>query len=78
MKITIESTDQIVDLVTPQGDVPARLWIGQTESGIVVQCLVTQIAAPCDADQAQFKRELKECAAPRTELPLFFPLRMVL
>lgn len=83
MRVTIESTEQIVEIVPPgeaQGAVPARVWIGKTESGIPVQVLVTRVAV--DKDQppeviAQFERELQETPAPRPDV-MAWPLRMIL
>ena len=40
MKITIESTDKIVYL----NGIPARIWEGETASGICVHCFITRIA----------------------------------
>ena len=83
MKITIESTEQIVEIVPPgeaQGAVPARVWIGETDSGIPVQILVTRVAVGKDQPPeilAQFERELIEKPAPRPEFPAW-PLRMIL
>ena len=73
MKITIESTTAI----TYVNDVPCRLWEGQTESGILVQCLITRVAVHKSQDQTQFERELAECRAPSLG-PNAFPLRMIL
>lgn len=56
MKITIESTDKIVDL---NNGVKARLWEGRTESGIPVQVLVTRIAVPQGHDTTAFETELQ-------------------
>jgi hypothetical protein len=79
MKLTLENTDLLVDVVTPDGTVPARLWTGQTESGIQVQVLVTRIAVLESDDQTAFLKELEETPYPRSaELSLAFPLRMVL
>lgn len=39
MKITIESTDKIVYL----NGIPARIWEGETASGICVHCFITRI-----------------------------------
>lgn len=82
MKLTIESTQQMVEVGT--GDVgnraryvPARVWVGTTESGIPVQVLVTRIAVANEERQGEFQRELAEQHAPRPE-PQAFPLRMVL
>lgn len=79
MKITIESTTQIIELETKdgRGRIPGRLWEGHTDSGIPVQCIVTRIAAPAAEDLTQFERELRECREPETE-PQAFSLRMIL
>lgn len=78
MKITIENTDRIVQIQTPDGRcmIPARVWEGKTESGIFVQCLVTRIAAPAGENLDQFARELTETRPPQVEN--VFPLRMIL
>lgn len=76
MKITIESTQQIVVVKTPSGSVEGRIWEGKTESGIYVQCVVTRIAAPTTENLEQFDRELRECRP--LEVLEVFPLRMVL
>lgn len=73
MRITIESTEKIVTL----NGVPARVWQGETESGIPVHCFVTRIAVEADKDCSQFERELQEHAAPRPEVTAIDP-RMVL
>jgi hypothetical protein len=73
MKITIESTTQIVEV----NGIPARIWDGETESGIKVCCLITRIAAHQDADLIQFDAELKEQCPPFREFDAF-PLRMIL
>ena len=44
MKIRIESTSKIVTLVVGGKDVPARVWQGETDGGIPVQCFITRIA----------------------------------
>jgi hypothetical protein len=73
MKITIESTSKMVTL----NGVPARIWEGRTESGILVHCYVTRIAVARDADNSEFERELKEHAPPSAEVQ-GIPLRMIL
>ena len=60
MKVTLESTTKIVEL----NGVPARIWEGQTDSGIAVHAYVTLIAVHKDDDASQFERELQECRAP--------------
>src|SRR3990172_7172962 len=60
MKITLESTSHIVNLINGGLPVPARIWEGTTESGIPVHCYITRIAAPASYDQNEFLRGLQE------------------
>lgn len=81
MKITIESTTRIVQ-VKPEGmsyiaTIACRVWEGQTESGIKVQCLIPRIAALKTDDLAEFERELQEQKAPSAEIQAF-PMRMII
>lgn len=73
MKITVSNTSKIVEL----NGVPARIWEGETDSGIPVHCYVTRIAVASDADDAQFKAELQEARAPSVEVEAI-PLRLIL
>jgi hypothetical protein len=75
MKITIESTDE---LVTINGSVPARIWEGVSEGGVAVICLVTRIAVKKEADCTEFDRELAEQREPSVEALRAFPSRLVL
>lgn len=82
MKITIENTTKIVTLVVNGEDVPARIWQGETESGIPVQCFITRIAPEIpttdpniDALTAEFERDLKRQHDPRVTVQAI-PLRM--
>ncbi len=78
MKATVESTRQIVEIQVGGGPiVRGRLWTGTTEGGVPVQMVVLRVAAPIDADQQQFKRELDETPAPVPAV-VAFPLRMLL
>lgn len=79
MKLIIENTDKIVNVVDGATDatVRGRLWVGQTESGIRVQCVVTRIAVEQNENQEQFQRELQECRPPEAG-QVAFPLRMVI
>jgi hypothetical protein len=67
MKISLESTDQVVSL----NGVPARVWYGTTEGGIDVHAFITRIAvdradpAACDI----IARELREHRAPSVVWP---------
>lgn len=78
MKITFESTDKIVDLVTANGTVPARIWEGVTESGIPCHAFITRIAVQKDLNSSQFDRELKETKPLSKELTGVYDTRMVL
>lgn len=82
MKITIESTTQVVFVNPREGDraesgLACRVWEGETESGIKVQCLITRIAASKNDNLAQFERELIEHSAPSADVRAF-PLRMII
>lgn len=79
MKITVESTSKIVELLSAGAvhGVPARLWEGRTESGIPVHVFITRIAVANDRDTAQFEQELLEVRAPSADVQAY-PLRMVL
>lgn len=77
MKVTLESTSKVVELETPKGTVPARIWEGHTETGIPVHAYITLIAAPAAEDHAEFLRDLEEHRAP-TPAVAAIPLRMIL
>jgi len=81
MKILIESTSEMVELVAEPGSnvvVPARVWQGVTDGGVKVQLLVTRLAVLPGEDCSQFEKELQETPAPRADGPRVFPLRMIL
>ena len=74
MKITIESTSKIVQL----NNVFARVWTGQTDSGIEVVCFVTRIAvSKLETRTKEFETELKEQKAPTEEIQAI-PLRLII
>ncbi len=76
MKLTIESTSKIVAL----NGVPARMWEGQTETGIPVHAYVTRIAVKegrPGSDYVQFETELQEQRKPSADIEAI-PLRMIL
>lgn len=80
MKITIENTSKIVELVTENGRVPARIWEGKTSTGIPVICYVTRIAVADTEGYAahdQFRRELEQQRPPSAEVEAI-PLRLIL
>jgi hypothetical protein len=78
MKVTLESTDKIVELTTPSGTVPARVWEGVTERGIRCHAFITRIAVHKDLDAAQFEAELQEHRPLSRELQGVYDTRMVL
>lgn len=85
MKITLESTTRIVQIgtgavfdVTDPGNLEARVWEGETESGIKVYALIPRLAAHTNENQEQFQRELMECKPPTSAAAIVFPARMVL
>lgn len=77
MKIHVESTSRLVELVMDGESMPARIWEGVTAAGVPVICWVTRIAVKRDRDVRQFEAELAEQRAPSSEA-LAFPLRMIL
>lgn len=84
MKVTLETTDKIVQLGVRDDHtgevhyVPARLWEGTTESGIQCHAFITRIAVHKNDDASQFERELQEQRPPTRELTNVYPARMVL
>jgi hypothetical protein len=80
MKVTLESTSKIVDLIVgPLGcTTKARIWEGHTDSGIEVHAFVTRIAVDKDPDTSQFERELLEQRPPSVRIADVYPARMFL
>ena len=79
MKITLTNTNKIVSLVTPTGEVPARIWEGTTEGGIAIHAYITRIGVHEALDHSQFERELDSCEAPRATAEIeAIPLRLIL
>jgi hypothetical protein len=76
VKVHLESTTQVITIIVNGVPVPGRVWEGHTDSGIEVVALITRIAAPADADLAQFEHEL-EAQRPPT-MPPAFPNRLIL
>jgi len=80
MKITLESTSKIVMLKPDKlsDGVPARIWEGQTESGIKVHCFITRIAVNKNEPRIhEFENELEEQNPPSAEIESI-PSRLVL
>lgn len=80
MKITIESTNKIVDLQRDGhrgGEIAARIWEGTTDDGVPVHCYIVRIACDKSADQEQFQRDLQETRPPSAAVAAI-PLRLIL
>ncbi len=85
MKVHIEPTSRVVELVVPSsrpglvGDsvMPARVWEGYTDNGIKVICWVTRVAALRSDDLSELDAVLAE-QRPPSDGALEFPLRMIL
>ena len=78
MRVTLESTDKIVELKTPTGVVPARLWEGTTEGGVACHAFVTRIAVSHTADASEFERDLQEHRPVSKELATVYDARLIL
>ena len=79
MKMTIESTTQIVKVAASSSAEPidCRQWEGTTERGVNVVVLIPRIAVRNGQHVSQFEAELKEQPAPAMEAQAF-PLRMII
>lgn len=74
MKITIEGTTKMAEL----NGVPARIWEGETESGIKIHCFITRIAIDKDEPRAEeFQKELQEQKPPSAAIQSI-PLSLIL
>lgn len=73
MKVTLVNTSKIVEL----NGVPARVWEGETESGIKIHAFITRIAVEKSQDTSQFEKELKEQKPPSADVEAI-PLRMII
>lgn len=60
MKVTLNSTSQIVMIETRNGNVSARVWEGVTERGVTTQALIVRLAVHRYDDNSQFEQELIE------------------
>lgn len=76
MEVTLWNTTKIVEIEINGAVVPARIWEGQTESGIPVHAYITRIAVDKNADTRQFEEELREVASPSLAVSAI-PLRLV-
>jgi hypothetical protein len=78
MEMTVRSTSRMILLVLRDGrEIPARVWEGETTTGVPVVALITRVAAEADGDCTAFERDLVETPAPGP-LGLAVPARLVL
>jgi hypothetical protein len=78
MNVTLESTTKIVELVVDGKTVPARIWEGETDTGIPVHAYITRIAVAPDHDASQFERELRRTHSEPSPSIEALPLRLIL
>jgi hypothetical protein len=80
MTVTLHSTEKVVTLVLGNARIPARIWEGETESGIRCHAYIPRIAVaeglPA-SHYAEFERELEEQRKPTAEIDAI-PLRLIL
>lgn len=75
----LRSTTRKVELQTPAGVVPARVWEGETADGTPVTALITRIATPLDGDLNAFERDLeRHHDLPGPDAVAAWPHRLVL
>lgn len=77
MKVHLQSTDKVVELVVNGVAVPARVWEGVTENGVPLHAFVTRVAVLNRLDHAEFERDLLEQRAPSAAAAAI-PARLVL
>ena len=78
MRVILESTSKVIEVRDNAGKgVPARIWEGATDSGILVHAYITLIACRNVGDLSAFERELKEQRAPSRDVAAI-PSRLVL
>jgi hypothetical protein len=73
MVVTLRSTTKVVEL----NGVPARVWEGETDTGIAVHAFITRVAVDRDDDASQFEAELHSCDVPSPAIQAY-PARLIL
>lgn len=73
MKLIIENTSKIVEL----NGVPARIWEGETSTGIKVHCYIVRVAKKDDEHDEEFAKELRKEKTPSAAVEAI-PLRLIL
>lgn len=78
MRVTLQSTTRIIELeVAGGGTCMARIWEGETSSGIRVHAYITRIAVGEGENTEQFDIELLQCKQPSAAVAAI-PLRLIL
>lgn len=78
MKITAESTDRIVPIVTENQDtVYARIWKGRTVGGVEFNLYVTRVQVE-EGQHEEFERELRETPHTKADFDGSIPMRLML
>ena len=81
MRITLDSTHTVIEMLMDGRVVPARIWEGHTEDGVPVVAWITRIS-PQTHDPAvaeQFGRELIATARPSIAMPSgLIPIQVIL
>lgn len=73
MDIQLHNTTKIVEI----NGIPARIWEGQTASGIPVHAYITRISVEKGLDHAEFEAELSAASAPSADVA-GIPLRLLI
>ena len=74
MEIILKNTSKIVEV----NGVPARIWEGETKSGIKLHAYITRVAINKDEIRIEeFHAELKEQNPPSAEIQAI-PMRLIL
>lgn len=77
MEMKLRSTTKLVEVVVDGVAVPARIWEGETSSGVPVHAYVTRVAVHRDHDASELERDLQEHDAPSPDVQAI-PLRLIL
>jgi len=74
MKVILKNTSKIVEL----DGLPARVWEGETETGIKCHAFITRIAIDKDEPRVEeFRKELQEVNPPSAEVSMI-PHKIIL
>lgn len=59
MKVTLESTDKVIEFEIDGVLVPARVWEGRTELGVPCHAYITRLAVREGLNASEFERDLE-------------------